>query len=94
MLRHGRMATWQIGHVTPEGRKSCAMNLALWAAIVWLAEAGHACLDLGLLNSDDAPGLAHFKLGTGARVQGLGGTWLHYGALAPFARRLPGRLAA
>jgi hypothetical protein len=94
VLRHGPMATWQIGHVTPAGRRVPAMNLALWSAMCWLADAGHRCLDLGVLNTDDAAGLSHFKLGTGARVERLGGTWLHLGALAPLARRLPRVLAA
>ncbi len=94
MLRHGRMATWQIGVTTPEGRRSHAMNLLLWRAMRALAERGHDCLDLGILNMQDAPGVTHFKLGTGARVHRLGGTWLHLGALAPLARRLPLRMAA
>lgn len=94
MLRHGRMATWQIGITTPEGRQVHAMNLLLWSAMKTLADQGHDCLDLGILNAQDAAGLTHFKLGTGARVHRLGGTWLHLGALAPLARRLPKALAA
>lgn len=89
MLRHGRMATWQIGVTTDEGRRHQAMTLLLWRAMVQLAAQGHQSLDLGILNTDDAPGLARFKLGTGAQVHRLGGTWLHLGALAPLARRLP-----
>ncbi|ASP21701.1 acetyltransferase (GNAT) domain protein [Antarctobacter heliothermus] len=91
MLRHGRMATWQIGVTTPEGRQRHAINLLLWRAMQSLAAQGHDCLDLGILNAQDAPGLAHFKLGTGAHTHRLGGTWLHLGALAPLARRLPRR---
>lgn len=94
VLRHGRMATWQIGVTTEEGRRDNAMNLLLWRAMQSLAAEGHDCLDLGMLNGQDAPGLARFKLGTGARAHRLGGTWLHMGALAPLARRLPDRLLA
>lgn len=94
VLRHGPMATWQIGVTTPEGRRRNAMNALLWAAMCWLAGHGHDRLDLGMLNSDDAPGLTRFKLGTGARAERLGGTWLHHPALAPLARRLPVGLAA
>ncbi|MCA0954861.1 GNAT family N-acetyltransferase [Mameliella alba] len=94
MLRHGRMATWQIGVTTAEGRRRHAMNLILWHAMQSLAAQGHEVLDLGILNAQDAPGLTHFKLGTGARLHRLGGTWLHMGALAPLARHLPARLAA
>ena len=89
MLRHGRMATWQIGVTTPAGRQHHAMNLLLWRAMQDLAAQGHDCLDLGIVNMQDAAGLAHFKLGTGASSHMLGGTWLHMGALAPLARRLP-----
>lgn len=91
-LQHGRMATWQIGVTSDDGRRHHAKNLLLWRAMSHLADAGHDCLDLGILNTQDAAGLTHFKLGTGARVHRLGGTWLHLGALAPFARRLPGWL--
>ncbi|WP_417724168.1 GNAT family N-acetyltransferase [Salipiger sp.] len=94
VLRHGRMATWQCGVALPEGRRLNAMNALLWEAMRWLAANGHDMLDLGILNSDDAPGLTHFKLGTGARLHRLGGTWLHSGALAPLARHLPQRFAA
>lgn len=89
VLRHGRMATWQIGVSRDAGRKGNAMNLLLWRAMDWLAHRGHDCLDLGMVNSEDAPGLARFKLGTGATLQRLGGSWLHFGALAPIARCLP-----
>lgn len=92
MLRHGRMATWQMGVTTPAGRGHHAMNLILWRAMQDLAARGHDTLDLGILNAQDAPGITHFKLGTGARAHRLGGTWLHLGALAPMARRLPRRL--
>ncbi|MFW2543545.1 GNAT family N-acetyltransferase [Primorskyibacter sp. 2E107] len=89
MLRHGAMATWQMGHVTPQGRKLNAMNLALFTAMKALADQGHTLLDLGTINTEDAPGLAHFKLGTGAYSHRLGGSWLHLGALAAIVRRLP-----
>ncbi|WP_150297450.1 GNAT family N-acetyltransferase [Salipiger aestuarii] len=94
VLRHGPMATWQMGVSLPEGRRLNAMNALLWKAMTYLSARGHSQLDLGIVNSDDSPGLMHFKLGTGARLHRLGGTWLHLGALAPIARRLPGRLAA
>ncbi|MCR8547034.1 GNAT family N-acetyltransferase [Salipiger sp. P9] len=94
VLRHGRMATWQIGVTLSEGRKRGAMTALLWEAMRWLAGHGHDLLDLGMLNSDDAPGLTRFKLRSGARAHRLGGTWLHLNALAPIARRLPPALAA
>ncbi|MBN9887595.1 GNAT family N-acetyltransferase [Salipiger abyssi] len=94
VLRHGRMASWQIGVTLDEGRRRGAMNALLWEAMRWLAGHGHDQLDLGMLNSDDAPGLTRFKLRSGASAHRLGGTWLHMGALAPLARHLPAGLAA
>lgn len=94
ILRHGLMATWQMGHSNETGRKLNAMNLLLWRAMVYLSQNGHQELDLGILNRDDARGLTHFKLGTGAEARAQSGTWLHQGALAPLAKRLPLGLAA
>ncbi len=93
-LCHGQMASYHIGHSLPEGRHLNAMNLVLWEAMRALAARGHNLLDLGTLNSDDAAGLAHFKLGTGAQALRQGGTWLYHRHLAPLARRLPACLAA
>ena len=50
-------------------------SLLLWTAMTRLPRAGIAELDLGGLNTADAPGIARFKLGTGARVKALCGTW-------------------
>lgn len=93
-LCHGAMATYHIGQSLPEGRRRNAMNLVLWEGMCLLARRGHRLLDLGTINADDAPGLAHFKLGTGAEAHLQGGTWLYYRPLAPVARRLPARFAA
>ncbi|MBV2360536.1 GNAT family N-acetyltransferase [Thalassococcus sp. CAU 1522] len=93
VLRHQRAATWQIGTSTARGRSMSAMNRVLWQAMIELAEDGAGTLDLGLVCTEN-PGLARFKLGTGARLHTLSGTWLHHPALAPVARRLPARLAA
>ncbi len=93
VLRHGRMASWTTGVSTPRGRAVNAMNLLVWEAMRWLAAQGHELLDLGILNDDDAPGVTHFKRGTGARSHRLGGTWLRTRALAPLARHLPKGLA-
>ncbi len=84
-LRHGTGATYLIGHTTPAGRRICAHNLLLWQASNWLAEKGCQRLDLGLLDTESAPGLARFKLGAGARARPLGGTWLWW---SPMARAL------
>lgn len=74
-LRHGTGATYHIGHTTARGRELSAHNLLLWQASCWLAARGHRRLDLGLIDRRDAPGLARFKLGSGACARQLGGTW-------------------
>ena len=74
-LRHGRGASYHIGHITARGRALSAHNLLLWQACCWLARKGHAHLDLGLIDTARAPGLARFKLGAGAMTRQLGGTW-------------------
>jgi hypothetical protein len=42
-----------------------------------LENLGTQVLDLGSVDTVSAPGLARFKLGAGAQVKSLGGTWLH-----------------
>ncbi|WZK87084.1 GNAT family N-acetyltransferase [Aliisedimentitalea scapharcae] len=95
VLRHGGGATYHIAVSSPRGRQTSAHNLLIWNAIEWLHEQGCVQLDLGLVNTEDAPGLARFKLGTGADLQTLGGTWIWWpplgrtlGPLAALDRRL------
>jgi len=86
VLRHGDTATYHIGHTTDTGRTASAHNLLMWSAMCWCAQHGHHWLDLGLINTESEPGLARFKLGTGADVKPLGGTWLHWPPLRPLRR--------
>ena len=74
-LVHGDRATYHIGWSSPKGKQVSAHNLILWRAIAKLRKAGVRELDLGGLNTQDVPGIARFKLGTGARVRTLCGTW-------------------
>ncbi|MCP4821105.1 MAG: GNAT family N-acetyltransferase [Shimia sp.] len=76
ILRHGQSATYHVSHTTDDGRKKCAHNLLMWEAMQWLAAKGVTTLDLGQVDTEKAAGLARFKLGTGARLRPLGGTWL------------------
>lgn len=78
VLRHGRTATYHIGHTRPSGRIASAHNLLIWNAITWAKSKGLTRFDLGTINTEDDPGLARFKLGTGAIPQRLGGTWLRW----------------
>lgn len=75
-LRHGAGATYHIGWNGRAGRKVNALNLVLWEAIVRLHDTGAAFLDMGGLNTKDGPGIARFKLGFGAEVKILPGTYM------------------
>lgn len=85
ILTHGSTATYHIAHTTARGKQLSAHPLLLWEAANWLASKGVSRLDLGLINTEDAPGLARFKLGTGAKLHRLGGTW---GLWQPLGRLL------
>ncbi len=74
-LRHGPDATYYVSHTTLAGRDRSATNLMLWAAIRRLSDQGVRHLDLGGIDTRDAPGLARFKLGLGGRVLSLAGTY-------------------
>jgi len=74
--RHASMATYLTGWTGAAGREACAHHLMLMDAASWLASQGHASLDLGTVDTEAAPGLARFKIGCGAKVRPLGGSWL------------------
>ncbi|MFW8592770.1 GNAT family N-acetyltransferase [Cribrihabitans neustonicus] len=88
ILTHGSGATYHLAQATGQGKALCAPNLLLWEAMSWLAARGCRQLDLGVINTEDAPGLARFKLGTGARAQRLGGTWAYWPPLRRLLRPL------
>lgn len=74
-LIHGQRATYHLGWAGTEGKRLNAHNLLLWRAMTDLPRRGVAELDLGGLNTEDIPGIARFKLGSGARLRTLCGTW-------------------
>ncbi len=74
-LIHGSRATYHIGWSRTGGPRHSAGNLLMWSAMTRLARLGVTELDLGGLNTRDTPGIARFKLGAGARVKTLCGTW-------------------
>lgn len=86
ILRHGTGATYHISHSSDAGRERSAHNLLLWEAMQWLAAKGVATLDLGLVDTEKSAGLARFKLGTGAKLRPLGGTWLWWPPLGKTLR--------
>lgn len=76
LLRHGCSATYEVGYVTPEGRRLLATHLLLWRAVELLARDGVRWLDLGGIATDRTPGIARFKLGMGGDLATLPGTFL------------------
>ncbi|SDC20617.1 GNAT family N-acetyltransferase [Ruegeria marina] len=88
ILRHGTAASYHIGHSTPAGRATSAQTLLMWQAMAWLALQGVTRLDLGPVETEGNPGLARFKLGTGARLRPLGGTWAWWPPLGQTLRPL------
>lgn len=85
IFTHGERATYHIAHSTDAGKAFNAHNLLMWSAMEWLAAKGIQSLDLGVINTEDAEGLARFKLGTGAQLNKLGGTWIYW---PPLGRKL------
>lgn len=75
-LCHGAVATYHIGWTSDAGRAVSAHHFALWEAMKALKARGIQRLDLGSVDTEAAPGLARFKLGSGAVCRPLGGTWL------------------
>jgi hypothetical protein len=72
-MRHGAWASYHIGWVSDRGRAVFAHGPMLWQAARVLSGQGVTTLDLGTVDNAN-PGLAHFKLGTGADLRALGPT--------------------
>ncbi|MBI3506014.1 MAG: GNAT family N-acetyltransferase [Proteobacteria bacterium] len=75
-VRHGPDASYYVAATTDDGRKRNAANLVLWRGLLALKAAGVRKVDLGTIDTDRSPGLARFKLGTGATPRTLAGTYL------------------
>lgn len=87
-LRHGPVATYQIAFASGVARRLNTHRALMWRAMLHFRDAGVERLDLGTLETDRAPGLARFKLGTGARARALGGTWMSAPLVSTALRRL------
>ena len=74
-IRHGAGALYHAGWADAAGRRAGAHPLLLWRAMLALKAQGVATLDLGTLDTRRAPGVARFKLGSGARPVVLAGSW-------------------
>ncbi len=73
---HGRSATYHLAWASGPARAAGVHGLMLTRAAEALWAEGVRWLDLGSVDSERAPGLARFKLGTGARLARLGATCL------------------
>ncbi|SIO24089.1 Acetyltransferase (GNAT) domain-containing protein [Rhodovulum sp. ES.010] len=76
MLLHAPWASYHTGWSDSAGRRLNAHTLLLWRAMLGLRARGISTLDLGGLDTVSTPGLARFKLGSGARPRPLGATWM------------------
>jgi hypothetical protein len=77
-LRHGAAVTYHLGWSGDAGRALGAHHQLLALAAADFAQDGCIRLDLGLVDTHHAKGLARFKIGTGADIRPLGGTWLRW----------------
>ena len=75
-LRHAPIVTYHLGWTSDAGRQCGAHHKILIAAARDHAAKGYYRLDLGLVDTHNSPGLARFKIGTGAVIRQLGGTWI------------------
>jgi hypothetical protein len=76
VFRHGQAATYYIAWTGPEGRRTHANNLLLWAAVKELRSRGVRWFDLGGVDGLSMPGVSRFKLGMGGELFTLTGTYL------------------
>lgn len=76
-LLHGNSATYHIGWASEEARAVHAQNRVIFEGMLALKEHGIRFLDLGGVDTTaSGAGIARFKLGTGAKVKTLVGTYV------------------
>lgn len=75
-LLHPPVVTYHLGWTSDAGRKAGAHHQILMNAAKGFAAQGFHRLDLGSVDTQNSPGLARFKIGTGANIRQLGGTWI------------------
>ena len=73
---HKPVVTYHIGWTDPPGRARAAHHQMIVQAADIFAQRGYHRLDLGHVDTVNSPGLARFKIGCGAQVRALGGTWV------------------
>jgi hypothetical protein len=75
-VRHGTTASYHLAWAGAAARQRSVHQAMLWQAALALRDEGVRWLDLGSVDTEAAPGLARFKLGSGAGLQRLGATCL------------------
>ena len=75
-VAHAPTVTYHIGWSDAEGRRLAIHHRILMQAANHFAVLGFTRLDLGTVDTENASGLARFKIGCDARIRPLGGTWL------------------
>lgn len=75
-IRHGATATYHLGWANDAARAAGVHGVMLWQAAQALWAEGVHWRDLGTVDHDNSPGLARFKLGTGAHLHKQGATCL------------------
>lgn len=73
---HGTSASYHLGWASEAARMAGVHGVMLMLAAEALRAEGVQWLDLGSVDSEAGPGLARFKLGTGAELRRLGATCL------------------
>ncbi len=76
VLCHGPWASYHLAWASEAGRQARAHWAMLWQMALWLRARGVRMFDLGDVDTERSPGLARFKLGTGAGLVRLGATCL------------------
>jgi lipid II:glycine glycyltransferase (peptidoglycan interpeptide bridge formation enzyme) len=75
IVAYSDSCTYLVGWNTPEGRQLQANYFLLWRAIISFKKSGYRWFDLGGLNKERTPTIAHFKTGLGGRNYMLVGEW-------------------
>lgn len=75
-VMHGASATYHLGWASDAAKAAGVHGVMLLRAAEALRAEGARWLDLGSVDTEAAPGLARFKLGTGAELRQLGATCL------------------
>jgi hypothetical protein len=78
-IMHRPVVTYHLGWTNSEGRQWGLHYRILIDAAAIFADQGYARVDLGTVDTDNEPGPARFKIGSGAQIRSHGGSWLRFG---------------